>query len=160
VPKSRPRSPCPRVSTTSLLHERLAVCWLNSILIQKAILSALCFHGLTNCFSCNSFILIIICVAPRVAPFTPPNPSHLRVTGAPAANSSPNSFSCHTSEKRDCKPFRCHTSKKQGVPECTVSWRSLIHPGLEGPGSSSASYAQPACACAFDRPRMFAYESC
>src|SRR5882672_7386444 len=29
-------------------------------------LLALCFHGLTNCFSRNSFILTIICVAPRV----------------------------------------------------------------------------------------------
>src|SRR6266481_4135961 len=31
-------------------------------------LSALCFHGLTNCFSRNPFILITICVAPRVCP--------------------------------------------------------------------------------------------
>ena len=29
-------------------------------------LSPLCFHGLTNCFSRNSFPLINICVAPRV----------------------------------------------------------------------------------------------
>src|SRR6266481_6043726 len=29
-------------------------------------LSPLCFHGLTNCFSRNPFILNIICVAPRV----------------------------------------------------------------------------------------------
>src|SRR6266404_1006539 len=28
-------------------------------------LSPLCFHGLTNCFSRNPFILITICVAPR-----------------------------------------------------------------------------------------------
>src|SRR6267142_2662484 len=33
---------------------------------QHIKLLALCFHGLTNCFSRNSFILTIICVAPRV----------------------------------------------------------------------------------------------
>ena len=34
-------------------------------------LSALCFHGLTNCFSCKLFALINICVAPRVSPSRP-----------------------------------------------------------------------------------------
>src|SRR6267378_2569726 len=32
------------------------------------LLSALCFHGLTNCFSHKLFALINICVAPRVSP--------------------------------------------------------------------------------------------
>src|SRR5258708_37584499 len=31
-------------------------------------LSTLCFHGLTNCFSRNHFVLINICVAPRGVP--------------------------------------------------------------------------------------------
>jgi hypothetical protein len=35
---------------------------------HKPVLSALCFHGLTNCFCRNSFTLINICVAPRVSP--------------------------------------------------------------------------------------------
>src|SRR6267154_2700628 len=37
-------------------------------------LSPLCFHGLTNCFSLKSFLLITICVAPRVwGPRSSPN---------------------------------------------------------------------------------------
>src|SRR6266481_563642 len=35
---------------------------------HKPVLSPLCFHGLTNCFSRKPFALINICVAPRVSP--------------------------------------------------------------------------------------------
>jgi hypothetical protein len=34
----------------------------------KHILLALCFHGLTNCFSCNPFPMTKICVAPGCGP--------------------------------------------------------------------------------------------
>ncbi len=37
---------------------------------HKPVLSPLCFHGLTNCFSRKPFALINICVAPRVSPPT------------------------------------------------------------------------------------------
>src|SRR5882762_9534465 len=40
---------------------------------QQASLLALCFHGLTNCFSRNPFVLIIICVAPRCGGPPPQN---------------------------------------------------------------------------------------
>jgi hypothetical protein len=40
-------------------------------------LSPLCFHGLTNCFSRNPFLLRNICVAPRVwGPRSSPNSLH------------------------------------------------------------------------------------
>src|SRR5882762_3110154 len=39
-----------------------------SALSFAVILSPLCFHGLTNCFSRKPFILITICVAPRGVP--------------------------------------------------------------------------------------------
>src|SRR3982074_1141530 len=35
---------------------------------HNPVLSPLCFHGLTNCFSHKLFALINICVAPRVSP--------------------------------------------------------------------------------------------
>ena len=35
---------------------------------HKPVLSPLCFHGLTNCFSRKPFALINICVGPRVSP--------------------------------------------------------------------------------------------
>src|SRR6266853_4773099 len=37
---------------------------------HKPILSPLCFHGLTNCFYSKPFVLMNICVAPRVSPPT------------------------------------------------------------------------------------------
>ena len=37
---------------------------------HKPVLSPLCFHGLTNCFSRKPFAFINICVAPRVSPPT------------------------------------------------------------------------------------------
>jgi hypothetical protein len=36
----------------------------DAVPLTNPILSALCFHGVTNCFSRNSFIFTIICVAP------------------------------------------------------------------------------------------------
>jgi hypothetical protein len=41
---------------------------------HKPVLSPLCFHGLTNCFSRKLFALTNICVAPRVSP--PNSSSH------------------------------------------------------------------------------------
>ena len=37
---------------------------------HKPVLSPLCFHGLTNCFSRKPFAFINICVAPRMSPPT------------------------------------------------------------------------------------------
>ena len=37
---------------------------------HKPVLSTLCFHGLTNCFSRKPFAFINICIAPRVSPPT------------------------------------------------------------------------------------------
>src|SRR5258708_1361012 len=37
---------------------------------HRPLLSPLCFHGLTNCFSRKPFAFINICVAPRVSPPT------------------------------------------------------------------------------------------
>ena len=37
---------------------------------HQSLLSPVCFHGLTNCFSRKPFALINICVAPRVSPPT------------------------------------------------------------------------------------------
>src|SRR5712675_2112081 len=36
--------------------------------LMSFVLSPLCFHGLTNCFSRKPFVFIMICVAPRVSP--------------------------------------------------------------------------------------------
>jgi len=42
-------------------------------LFPSLTLSPLCFHGLTNCFSRKPFVLITLCVAPRVChPSVPP----------------------------------------------------------------------------------------
>src|SRR6266403_3700230 len=43
---------------------------------HKPVLSPLCFHGLTNCFSRKPFTLRNICVAPRVSPPRPPELGH------------------------------------------------------------------------------------
>ena len=39
-----------------------------NLIRQPSLLSPLCFHGLTNCFSRKLFVFREICVAPRVCP--------------------------------------------------------------------------------------------
>src|SRR6266850_392153 len=50
----------PSVPLFGIAHDPLRVSY--------PLLSALCFHGLTNCFFRKPFPLINICVAPRVSP--------------------------------------------------------------------------------------------
>jgi hypothetical protein len=46
-----------------------------SFVRQPGLLSPLCFHGLTNCFSGKPFVVREICVAPRGVPYVFPNPA-------------------------------------------------------------------------------------
>src|SRR5712671_6918288 len=65
-------------------------------------LSPLCFHGLTNCFSRNSFPLINICVAPRVWGGGLQFSRHSSSAATPT-----NSFRCHTCKSDARKSFPC-----------------------------------------------------
>jgi hypothetical protein len=50
-----------------------------NLIRQPSLLSSLCFHGLTNCFSRKPFVFRKICVAPRVYPTAPKFSSRLRL---------------------------------------------------------------------------------
>ena len=71
---------------------------------QHRVLSALCFHGLTNCFSRNHFVFMNICVTPRVCP---PRllRSELRVRHQPRPGRGVALFSPTLSLSSDCGLF-------------------------------------------------------
>src|SRR5882762_9672018 len=74
-----------------------------SALSFAAFLSPLCFHGLTNCFSRKPFILITICVAPRVwGPRSSPN----SVYSVPSVVNPPLRFSFSS--------IACYRARQQG----------------------------------------------
>jgi len=96
-------------------------------------LQVLYFHAFTNPFFHNSFLLIIICVAPCFSVSVFSMPSSSRQAFAPKESLTPfachtyekrakisvlgvrNSFPCHTYKITPRKSFPCHTSEKQGV---------------------------------------------
>jgi len=100
-------------------------------------LQFLCFHGLTNCFSRNLFVLIVICVAGGCAQIPPSLRRFsalcvsalffLQVVAQKAGGSNPNLYNfgapINTFRMNTCKsvskqttstPFRMNTSAKRG----------------------------------------------
>jgi hypothetical protein len=101
--------------------------------LEQIDLQVLYFHTFTNPFFHNSFLLIIICVAPCFSVSVFSMLSSSRQAFAPKESLTPfachtyekrakisvlgvrNSFPCHTYKITPRKSFPCHTSEKQGV---------------------------------------------